>query len=136
MAKVCIHSSLASNETIQGYARELSAFLNGDSLSGRIGKNSGFERNHSATSCGIIKAHIKIPGAGFWPANLPQKNRTSNDYLVYVRHWDFSDTFQILAVITPDAHERIDGLLPTLVDIAEKSFHDLNDAQLKALTYY
>ncbi|QIE96388.1 hypothetical protein G5574_05165 [Pantoea stewartii] len=136
VSQVCIHPSLANNSTVQGYARELSAYLNGASVSGRLGKNGGFERNTNATQSGILKIHIKIPGSGYWPTNLSQVKRTSNDYLVYVRHWDYNEKYQILAIITPDAHERIDGLLPDLIKIAEKCFHDLNDNQLKQLTYY
>lgn len=136
MAEVCIHSSIANNQTVQGYARELSNYLNGVSLSGRLGKNGGFERNNAATQSGIMKIHIKIPGEVHWGTDEKQRYRTSNNYLVYARHWDFSDKYQIIAIITPDAHERIDGLLPDIIEIAENSFHKLNQTQLAQLTYY
>lgn len=133
---VCLHPSLADNKTAQGYAKEFSAYLNGESISGRLGKNGGFERNTEATRSGIMKMHIKIKGEGFWSSRLSQEKRTSNNFLVYVRHWDHIERYQILAIVTPDAHERIDGLLPNLIKTAEKCFHDLNDAQLKNLKYY
>lgn len=42
MARVSIHSSLNNSAFIQGLARELSLYLNGISLSGRLGRNGGF----------------------------------------------------------------------------------------------
>ncbi|MBJ3816657.1 hypothetical protein F9C28_17495 [Shimwellia pseudoproteus] len=67
---------------------------------------------------------------------MPQVKRTSNNYLVYVRHWDFNEKFQLIAIITPDAHERIDGLLPDIIRIAESDFHDLNESQINQMTFY
>lgn len=136
MAGVCIHPSIADNQTVQGYARELANYLNGVSLSGRLGKNGGFERNNAATRSGIMKIHIKIPGEAHWVIGEAQRYRTSNNYLVYTRHWDFSEIYQIIAIVTPDAHERIDGLLPDIIRIAEHDFHALNEEQLKELTFY
>ncbi|MCT8347624.1 hypothetical protein LGZ99_10460 [Photorhabdus temperata] len=75
MANVTIHASLASNTTIQGYARELSLYLNGGSVSGRLGRNGGFERNQNAQSSGILKIHIKAPGEGFWSSDIRQSAR-------------------------------------------------------------
>lgn len=136
MAKVCIHQSIANNQTIQGYATELSNYLNGTSVSGRLGKNGGFERNSSATASGILKIHIKAPGEAHWSSNIQQRHRTSDNYLVYARHWSRTELFQVIALVTPDAHARIDGLLPNIINITEKHFQDLNDSQLDQLTYY
>ncbi len=136
MAKVCIHPGIADNPTVQGYARELSSFLNGVSLSGRLGKNGGFERNTSATASGIMKMHIKVPGEGFWNPRQRQAQRTSDNYLVYARHWDMIDLYQVIAIVTPDAHARIDGLLPDIIKAVEESFHDLNENQLTQYVFY
>lgn len=136
MASVSLHESLSGNATFEGYARELTDYLNGVSLSGRLGKNGGFERNKRATESGILKIHIKVPGESFWDSSVIQRHRTSNNYLVYARHWDFSDIFQIIAIVTPDAHERIDGLLPGIVQVVERDFQDLNERQLSQLTFY
>lgn len=136
MAEVCIHPSIEGNSTVQGYARELSNYLNGVSLSGRLGKNGGFERNAAATTSGIMKIHIKVPGESHWASNIQQRDRTSNNYLVYARHWAYPQRFQIITIVTPDAHERIDGLLHAIIKIAEKDFLGLNESQLSALTYY
>ncbi|MCT8347623.1 type II toxin-antitoxin system YafO family toxin [Photorhabdus temperata] len=62
--------------------------------------------------------------------------RVSNNYLVYARHWERSDTFQIIAVIVPDAHEKIDAMLPDIIEITESDFQSLNQPQLGLLTYY
>lgn len=136
MAEVYIHPSIAQNVTVQGYARELSDYLNGTALSRRLGKNGGFERNNAATQSGILKIHIRIPGEALWGVADVQRYRTSNNYLVYARHWDFTDKFQIISIVTPDAHERIDGLLPDIIKIAENDFHSLNQTQLDQLTCY
>ena len=136
MAKVSIHSSLANNSLIETYAKDLSLFLNEISLSGMIGRNGGFERNMAAQSSGVMKVHVKIPEEPAWPASVRQISRTSDNYLVYARHWDYSDYFQIIALISPDAHKMADRLLPKIIDIADKDFHDLNLSQLNALTTY
>ncbi len=136
MVKVSLHRSLESYSVMQGFARELSLYLNGLSLSGRLGRNGGFERNANAQSSGILKIHFKAPGEGFWPSSARQTDRTSDNYMVYVRHWDDIDTFQIIAVITPDAHAKADAMLPDIIDIAESDFHSLNSLQLQGLTYY
>lgn len=136
MAEVYLHPSLAQDITVQGYARELSDYLNGTALSGRLGKNGGFERNNAAIQSSILKIHIKVPGETLWNAADVQRYRTSNNYLVYARHWDLTQKFQIICIVTPDAHQRIDGLLPSIIKIAEDGFHSLNEEQLNQLTCY
>ncbi|WP_024913486.1 type II toxin-antitoxin system YafO family toxin [Chania multitudinisentens] len=136
MARVCLHRSLASIPVMQGYARELSLYLNGLSLSGRLGRNGGFERNAKSQSSGILKIHFKAPGEGFWSSSVRQIDRTCDNYMIYVRHWDDADIFQIIAVITPDAHARADAMIPDIIEIAELDFHSLNSSQLQELTYY
>ncbi|EOC0700404.1 type II toxin-antitoxin system YafO family toxin [Salmonella enterica subsp. enterica serovar Kokomlemle] len=136
MKEVSVHKSLADNPTVQGYARELSDFLNGRSVSGRIGRIGGFERNNEATKSSIMKVHIKMAGEGFWGSDISLMNRTSNSFLVYASHWDFSDKVQIIAIVSPDAHERIDRLLPDIIRIAENDFHSLSESELKQLEFY
>ncbi|EJA5052709.1 type II toxin-antitoxin system YafO family toxin [Salmonella enterica] len=136
MVDVSIHKSLSDNPTVQGYARELSDFLNGRSLSGRIGRYGGFERNNEATKSSIMKVHIKMTGEGFWSSDIRQINRTSNSYLVYAMHWNFSDKVQIIAIVSPDAHERIDRLLPDIIRITESDFHSLSESELNQLELY
>lgn len=136
MAKVSIHSSLENYAVIQGFARELSLYLNGLSLSGRLGRNGGFERNANAQSSGILKIHFKAPGEGFWQTSVRQTDRTSDNYIVYVRHWDDVEAFQIIAVITPDAHAKADAMLPDIIEIAESDFHSLGHSQLQDLIHY
>ena len=136
MARVSIHSSLNISAFIQGLARELSLYLNGISLSGRLGRNGGFERNNSAQTSGILKIHFKAPGEGFWTDAMRQSTRTSNNYIVYARHWDKADAFQIIAVIAPDAHETADALLPRIIDITEQDFHSLSESQIDRLEHY
>lgn len=81
MARVSIHSSLNDLVLVQGLARELSLYLSGISLSGRLGRNGGFERNNSAQTSGILKIHFKAPGEGFGlrqHANQPEQAITTS----------------------------------------------------------
>lgn len=136
MAKVSIHASLNDIALMQGLARELSLYLSGVSLSGRLGRNGGFERNNSAQTSGILKIHFKAPGEGFWADTVRQSTRTSNNFIIYARHWDKFDVFQIIAVISPDAHETADALLPRIIDIAERDFHSLSESEIDRLEHY
>ncbi|WP_445375871.1 type II toxin-antitoxin system YafO family toxin [Photorhabdus tasmaniensis] len=72
--------------------------------------------------------HIKAPGEGFWSSDIRQSVHTSNNYLVYARHWEQSDIFQSIAVIAPDAHEKIDAMLPVIIEITENDFQSLNQS--------
>ncbi|MGV8000924.1 hypothetical protein QPK14_01940 [Photorhabdus temperata subsp. temperata] len=42
----------------------------------------------------------------------------------------------MIAVIVPDAHEKIDAMLPDIIEITESDFQSLNQPQLGLLTYY
>jgi mRNA interferase YafO len=53
--------------------------------------------------------------------------------LVFVRHFYNDDYFQILALVSPDAHQRIDSMLPALIGLAESTFIELSDDDLGAL---
>lgn len=98
-----------------------------------LGKRGGFERNRSAMSAGIEKFHIRMPSDIPWPSHVPLSRRSSNNYLVFVRHFYNDDYFQILALVSPDAHQRIDSILPALIGLAESTFIELSDDDLGAL---
>ena len=43
---------------------------------------------------------------------------------------------RILDIVHPDAHERIDSLIPALVKQAEKEFFNMGKGELEKLTHY
>ncbi len=45
----------------------------------------------------------------------------------------YDDYYQIIAIITPDAHARADALIPYLAELAETHFHQLDISELKNL---
>ncbi len=88
----------------------------------------------SSVQSGIRKLHFVYMSKD-WDKSKPQHERKSNNYLVYVRHWDYPDSFMLLAIIAPNAHETIDRALPALTDMAEE-FNALNREDLSNLTWY
>lgn len=40
-----------------------------------------------------------------WNKRTPQIQRKSNHYLVYCQHWLNPDRYQIIAIMSPNAHE-------------------------------
>jgi len=58
-----------------------------------------------------------------------------DNFLIYVKHYMYDDYFQILDIVTPDAHKNIDKFIAVLVEKAE-AFYQLNREQLDKLPYY
>lgn len=135
MAIVSITSSLAKNNIFQYYARALSLVLNGGSNS-RIGKLAGFERGSFTRNSLIRKAHIKMPNETSWDSSHRDAFRTSDNFLVFSQHYLYSDYYQILTIITPNAHSVADQMLQSLSVLAENTFHCLNQDQLSTLKQY
>lgn len=135
MAIVSITNSLASNNIFQYYAKSLSLVLNGESNS-RIGKLAGFERSSFARDSLIRKAHIKMPNEIPWGRNHRDAFRTSDNFLVFSQHYLHPEHYQILTIITPNAHAVADQMLQSLSVLAENTFHCLNKIQLSELKQY
>ena len=55
---------------------------------------------------------------------------------MFLRHWLCPEYVRILDIVHPDAHERIDNLIPALVKQAEKEFFNMGKGELEKLTHY
>ncbi|EEV1982745.1 TPA: type II toxin-antitoxin system YafO family toxin [Escherichia coli] len=116
------------------YARQLAALLNGDAEAGYLGRVASFERNFDATSEGIKHIHIRIAGKEEpWSSKVRRFERKSDNFLIYATHWFYGNYHQVLAIVSPDAHHRIDSILPDMIDYVARNFSPLTEEQLKAL---
>lgn len=133
MAVVSLADYLSSNPAAKKYAKILSDCINGVRIDGRIGKIGGFERNPAACASEIRKAHIRMPSEQPWHHAKEQPFRSSDNFLIYCHHHEISDHYHIIAIVTPDAHAKIDKMLFGICEYAEKNFHNLNSRELKEL---
>lgn len=133
---VSITSEFSARVEYQYFARALAEMLNGISDSGYIGKLSRFERNSGAVASGVYKHHIRLPDVDNpWPADSEMYRRTSDAFLVFTTHCFYAEYVQVLYILSPPAHARVDGILPQFINKAEK-FHSLSKADLKELRHW
>ncbi|STO64455.1 Uncharacterised protein [Haemophilus parahaemolyticus] len=103
-----------------------------------LGHYSGLDNHPKARECGLSKFHIALTidemNSKKWHNRNPQ-NRTCNNFVVFVRHWLYTDYIRVLDIISPEAHERIDGLIPKLVDKAEHFFDKSKEELDKEINY-
>ncbi|MCZ5622837.1 type II toxin-antitoxin system YafO family toxin [Escherichia coli] len=81
----------------------------------------------------IRKIHLKLPGDKPWSPEAPLSERTCDNFLVFAQHLYDDEHYQILAIISPDAHQRVDAMLPRLVKLAEENFIELSPEELARL---
>ncbi|EAQ6132025.1 hypothetical protein AXA88_25725 [Salmonella enterica] len=133
---VSITPEFAAIFEYQYFARALAESLNGISDSGYIGKFSRFERNAAAVASDICKYHIRLPGVDQpWTVAFDAYRRTSDAFLVVTTHCFYTEYIQILYILSPPAHARVDRILPQFINKAEK-FHSLSKADLKELRHW
>lgn len=117
------------------YVRALANVLNGRGLSPWLGRDAGFERNYAATSEGLRHCHIRLAGIDEpWPASqcIPNK-RVSDNFLIYATHWLHPNYHQALMIVQPEAHRKIDSLLPLLTEHVKHCFSTLSEHELRQL---
>ena len=136
MDVVSLATHLSSDPIAKKYAKMLSCALNEVSLDGRMGKLGGFERNKSAALSGIRKAHIRMPWEQPWGKRVPQRLRSSDNFLIYCSHNLIDNHYQIIQIVSPDGHSRIDSMLPAIIDFAESNFHCLSGREIQELETY
>lgn len=136
MRIVTITPKYQNNAVYRKYAILLSKVLNCCGLSGYIGKFADFRRSAIARQSFIEKVHIRIPSEKPWSNHIRQANRVSDNFLVFCKHCLYDDYYQVIEIITPDAHVKSDALIPILVDMAEIHFHLLSFKDLIALKAY
>lgn len=104
-----------------------------------LGHLSGLDNHPLAKEYKLSKLHIALSNAELnskhWRKPKGQ-SRTSNNFVIFVRHWLAPEYVRILAIIHPNAHERINSLIPLLVKKAEKQFFNLGKPELIALNNY
>lgn len=133
---VSITPEFSARSEYQYFARALAEMLNGISGSGYIGKFSCFERNAGAMASGVCKHHIRLPDVeNPWPTDSEIYRRTSDAFLVVTTHCFYAEYVQVLYILSPPAHVRVDSILPQFIDKAEK-FHSLSKADLKKLRHW
>ncbi len=104
-----------------------------------LGHYSGLDNHPLAKEYHLCKLHIALSTAELtsktWRKPKGQ-SRTSNNFVVFLRHWLSPEYVRILDIVHPDAHERIDNLIPALVKQAEKEFFNMGKGELEKLTHY
>lgn len=134
---VTLHESLKADPKAAEIAQSIAVF----EASGRIhypkffGHYGGFENQPNADN--LHKLHLAgIHGltSTNWKSSRGYQ-RTSDHFAVYCEHWLNHKWLQLLAIVTPDAHQRIDKLLPALIEQTE-IFNALSEPQIKQLTHY
>ncbi|MFV8907041.1 type II toxin-antitoxin system YafO family toxin [Serratia fonticola] len=133
MIRVSITEALKADPTARHFATLLARCLSNISTSPLLGARGGFERNRDSVAAGIEKFHVRMPGDDPWPNYAPMSRRTSNNFLVFARHFYNDEYFQILAIVSPSAHQRIDAMLPAIIELAESTFIEISDDELEAL---
>ncbi len=101
---------------------EMHVFLASDKtiIPDLFGRDAPFERNRAAMDEKIRHLHFCFRSE--WTIKWQRKtqyHRTSDNFIIYVPHWRFDNWFCILAVITPEAHRRINNLLPQIIQKAQ-----------------
>lgn len=103
-----------------------------------LGHYGDLNNSSAARDSQLRKLHIALSKTDFelrtWQ-NCRGFNRTCNNFLIYVKHYMYDDYFQILDIVTPDAHKNIDKFIAVLVEKAE-AFYQLNREQLDKLPFY
>lgn len=134
---VTLNPSLENSETIAKIAVGIAKFEESgrENYAHFMGHYGQFENNPRARD--LHKIHIAQIG-GLMSDNWQSKrgyNRTSDHFAVYCEHWTNKELLQLLDIITPNAHQRIDSLITELIDKAE-AFNAMTKAQIEQLTSY
>lgn len=136
MAKVSITEKLQHKAAAHRFAQNLAQNLASDTQFWCFGSHGGFEKNYDAMAANIRKIHVKLEGDTPWPPEYSLSERTCNNYLVYAQHLYEDEHYQILALISPDAHQVIDRMLPSIIKLAEETFIELPLEELNKLKTY
>lgn len=134
MIRVCFAPGKTSISDVEKtYAIMLARYLSGEhAISGYIGCWGGFERQ-TINANHIHKLHIKTPEETPWNKNIKQPNRKSDGFLIYASHYMFRDYYLFIGIIHPDAHKRINQLLPGIISFSESNFQNRNERELRDL---
>lgn len=104
MIVVSVHPDVEYQDVATRYAAMLQDWKNTHRQPPRFGATGQWEDNPRLMSSLVFKTHIKMPLDSLWPAHLAVAARKSDNYLVYCVHWCDDTRFQVLSIMSPDAH--------------------------------
>lgn len=105
MIEISIHPDIENKTIANEYAKLLKLWKEKKVLSCYLGADGKWENSAKLCQSLISKIHIRIPNEPKWHENMPQIQRKSNYYLVYCQHWLYPNRYQIIAIMSPNAHE-------------------------------
>lgn len=105
MIQISIHPDIEYKAIANEYALLLKLWKKEKILSNYLGADGRWESNAKLCQSLISKIHIRMPIEPEWNKRTPQIQRKSNHYLVYCQHWLNPDRYQIIAIMSPNAHE-------------------------------
>ncbi|HDL8336707.1 TPA: type II toxin-antitoxin system YafO family toxin [Yersinia enterocolitica] len=77
---------------------------NGGPLPPEFGSEGQWEDNRKLCDSFVYKIHIHLPDDPPWPPRLAVASRKSDNYLVYARHWLDPNKYQLISIMSPEAH--------------------------------
>ncbi|NXZ86303.1 type II toxin-antitoxin system YafO family toxin [Serratia fonticola] len=105
MVTVSVHSDVEHPAIAAQYALSLQNWKDGNVLPPFFGSEGQWEDNRKLCASFVYKIHIRLPSDPPWPPGMPMAARKSDNYLVYTRHWCHPDSYQILSIMSPNAHD-------------------------------
>lgn len=105
MINVSVHKDIELPAVAREYAVMLQEWKNKGVLPPVFGNEGQWEDNGRLRDSYVFKIHIRLPDEKPWPAKLSAPARKSNSYLVYTRHFLYPDKYQLISIMTPNAHE-------------------------------
>ncbi|EEA7993656.1 type II toxin-antitoxin system YafO family toxin, partial [Salmonella enterica subsp. enterica] len=100
-----LHSDIEHHSVAAVYLKLFREWKVNGTLPDVFGNEGQWEDSPSLCDSLVYKIHIKMPWEKPWKAKTPQLDRKSDSYLVYVRHWLNTDSYQIISVMSPLAHD-------------------------------
>ena len=137
-SRVFVHPGLLHVPYIDRIAVGIALFHDTGKYPDFLGHFGQFENNPTAMGSLLHKIHLALYNQGVnWKRwkHRNGHNRTSDNFVIYVRHFFCDDCYLILDIVSPDAHSKIDSLLPKLIEQAE-NFHKLKKNDFHRFTEY
>ncbi|MBE2899020.1 type II toxin-antitoxin system YafO family toxin [Pasteurellaceae bacterium 20609_3] len=137
-SSVIIHSDLQRDPFVEKIAVGIALFHDTGRYPDFLGHYGQFENNPQAMDSLINKIHIALYREEWTLRTWRHRNgynRTSDNFVIYARHFFFSNHYLILNIVSPNAHKEIQRLLPNLINKAE-SFHRLTLEEISQFTAY
>lgn len=105
MIKVSVHKDIELPAVAREYALMLQGWKEKGVLPSVFGNEGQWEDSGRLRDSFVFKIHIRLPDEKPWPAKMAGAARKSNSYLVYSRHFLYPDRYQLISIMTPNAHE-------------------------------